>query len=185
MKKNFFVILCMLCLSGCGRATYSNYEPDDVISEAIADVINSDDIYYQGSSITSEDIIYYEYLIVNEEQGQIEQIATAVNDVLEAGLISEKINIGCRIAMPGGTAWVAYLMNYSNESLEKPDYVALQRLCIGGRHESIYTEPLTYTSLVNIRKLEISSKLQKKAENDNIDWYAYWPDLESVEILSY
>ena len=108
----------------------------------------------------------------------------AVNEVLKAGTLSEKINIDCWITMPGGASRVVNIMNYSDRSLEEPDYVALQRLCISGREESIYTEPLTYIGLVDIRKLEISSRIQKKAETNKIDWYAYWPDLESVEVLS-
>lgn len=178
------VVLCMVYLSGCGQTTYSDYEADDLISEAIDRVVNSDDIYYQGSHVASEDIIYYEYLIVHEKQGQIEQIVNAVNDVLKAGTVSSKINIDCWIAVPGGASRVVNLMNYSDKSLEAPDYGTLQRLCISGQQESIYTEPLTYTSLVNIRKLEISLEIQKKAEEDKIDWYSYWPDLESVETLS-
>ncbi len=185
MKKILLgIIFCIVCLSGCGQTTYSDYEADDLISEAIAGVVDSDDIYYQGNHVDSDNIVYYEYLIVHEKQGQIEQIVSAVNDVLGTGMVSEKINVDCWITMPGGAGRVVNLMNYSDESLKEPDYVALQRLCVSGREESIYTEPLTYTSLVDIRKLEISSRIQKKAETDKIDWYVYWPDLESIEILS-
>lgn len=185
MKKILLaVVLCLVYLSGCGQTTYSDYEADDLISEAVAAVVNSDDIYYQGSRVTSEGVIYYEYLIVHEKPGQIEQIVNAVNDVLEAGKVTKKINIDCWIALPGGAGRVVNLMNYSDKSLEVPDYGALQMLCISGQQESIYAEPLTYTSLVNIRKLEISSEIQKKAEEDKIDWYSYWPDLESVETFS-
>ncbi len=75
------------------------------------------------------------------------------------------------------------LMNYSDEILEISDYDTLQRLCIGGRQESIYTEPETYINLDDIRRLEIGSELQRKAEENNVDWYEYWSDLESVEIF--
>ena len=185
MKKILLgMFFCMVCLSGCGQTKYSDYEADDLVSEAVDAVVDSDDIYYQGHHVDSDNIVYYEYLIVHEKQGQIEQIANAVNEVLEAGTLSGKINIDCWITMPGGASRVVNIMNYSDSSLEEPDYVALQRLCISGREESIYTEPLTYIGLVDIKRLEISSRIQKKAETNKIDWYAYWPDLESVEVLS-
>lgn len=174
-------MVVMLLLSSCGHATYTRHEPDDTISEAICAVVDSEDIYYQGQHTTEDDVIYYEYLIIHEEYGQIEQIVESVNKVLEEELISNKINIDCWIALPGGEGRVVNLMNYSDKTLEKPDYNMLQGLCIGGRQNSIYTEPSTYVNIKDIRQLEISSDIQRKAESEGIDWYEYWPDLESVE----
>ncbi len=183
MRKRIALIFLFVLLSipSCGHATYTRHEPDDAISEAICAVVDSEDIYYQGQHTTEDDVTYYEYLIIHEELGQIEQIVESVNKVLEEELISNKINIDCWIAIPGGAGRTVNLMNYSNSTLENPDYKMLQSLCIGGEDNSIYNEPETYAKLKDIRKLEISSDIQRKAKAAGIDWYEYWPNLESVE----
>ena len=185
MKKYIYVclLIVILLITGCGSTTYSKYEADDIISQAVNEAINKEDIYYQGKHTSVENVIYYEYLIIREENGQLEQIVDAVNEVLQSENIDEKVNIDCRITLPGGDSGAANLANYSDETNEKPDYDTLQRLCIGGADYGIYAEPSTFKNLPNIKKLEVYGDIQWRAEKQGIDWYEYWPELESVEVF--
>ncbi len=42
---------------------------------------------------------------------------------------------------------------------------------------------LAATGIEGIKHLRIDSEMQKKAEEQGIDWYEIWPDLEDVVII--
>ena len=185
-KQTFYLLLIILLLSGCRHADRRyNHEADDVISTAIYEEIGGEDIYYQGKEVTSENVTTYEYLIVHKERGQLEGLISAVNAVLEAEDINNKISVECRVKDLTFTYTVAELTNYSDKTLREPDYDMLQRLYIGfemGRDSNLYDEPDYYMSIPNIKYLELPERMQKKAEAENIDWYEIWPELENVEV---
>lgn len=81
------------------------------------------------------------------------------------------------------------LKNFSNKSTKESDYVTMQKLCICGSgitldRESIYNNPATYSSLSGIKYLEVSGELAKITEQEDIDWYEYFPDLETLEVIT-
>ena len=84
---------------------------------------------------------------------------------------------------PGGSGQCIELSNYSDYKLEDPDYEGLQVLTITGFSDCIFDEPSIYMDLPNIKYLQVSERVQKKAYDQGIDWYDYWPDLESVEVF--
>ena len=185
-KQAFYLLLIILLLSGCRPVDYSyNHDADDMISTAIYNEIGGEDIYYQGKEVTSENVTTYEYLIVHQERGQLEQLISAVNAVLVAEDINNKISIECWVRISGAIVLDARLTNYSDDTLREPDYDMLQRLHIGFdimTHSNLYDQPSCYLSLSKIKCLEIPEKMQQKAAAENIDWYEIWPELENVEV---
>ena len=187
MKQRVIIILvCMSCLVACGRSLLQNQEPDDAISESISKVIDNDEIYYLGKQVTQSNIVFYEYVIRYEEVGQIEQIAQAVNEVIKVNPKNEKLSIKCMVEVPGGGAlWAASVKNYTEETEEIVSGNALQVLIINdGVDGSIFNEPSTYANIKGIKRLELYPEMNQRAEKQGIDWYDYWPELESIEVLS-
>jgi len=189
-KKILSILIILLFLTGCcGPIKYEKLEADDEISRAICEAVDSEDIYYQGKRVTSEEVTYYRYLLYYEEIGQLEQIVACVNEILKETDDDFKINIDCWLRVPGGQGNAINLANYSDANLPEPDYEALQMLSIGsgryGTYGSIYTKPDTYKNLPDIRYLEVHKDMQETAELEGVDWYEYWPDLERVEVYSF
>lgn len=166
----------------------TNDKPDDAISQAIYDIVG-DEIYYQGKEERSSSVLYYEYLIrdTNEHKSDyLDDLVIAVNETIIKKNITNKVDIVFFHELPGGSGQCIELENYSDYKLEYPDCEGLQTLTITGfsRHceECIYDEPSIYMNLPNIKYLKVSEQVQKKADEQDIDWYALWPSLESLEV---
>ena len=176
------VILSKLNI-GVGRYPDNNAKPDDVVSYAIEEVINSEDIHYQGKETTSDGVTYYKYLIIHQKYEQLDPLVSVINSLLQEGKIEGKINLDIWINHSGGNGRTAQLANYSDSSLKAPDYDGLQGLiCSGWPGAIVYADPSVYISLQDIRSLLIDKDMQTRAENRNIDWYEIWPELENVEV---
>ncbi len=98
-----------------------------------------------------------------------------------------KIFISYNKNIPGGAARVVGLSNYSDSTLDNPDCEGLQRLIIigaddWGDEDYFYNNPAVYTNIPGIKSLRISQEMQTKAEEQGIDWYEVWQDLEEVEV---
>lgn len=183
---SLFLIFCIFVLPRhrMGRYPDNNAKPDDVVSCAIDEVINSEDTHYQGKETTSDGVTYYQYLIIHQKSRQLKPLVSAVNSLLQDGEIDGKINLDIWISLPGAIERTAQLTNYSDSSLEAPDYNALQGLMIsGGPGATVYADPSAFISLQDIRSLQIHRDMQMRAENQSIDWYEIWPELENVEVF--
>lgn len=166
----------------------TNDKPDDVISQAIYDIVG-DEIYYQGKEERSSSVLYYEYLIRDTKKHKsdyLDDLVIAVNETIINKNITNKVDIVFYHELPGGSGQCIELENYSDCKLEYPDCEGLQTLTITGfsRHceDCIYDEPLIYMNIPNIKYLKVSEQVQKKADEQDIDWYECWPDLESIEM---
>ena len=49
--------------------------------------------------------------------------------------------------------------------------------------DSIYNKASTYINLPDIKSLVVEKKIDQSAEEEGIDWYEIWPDLEYYEVL--
>ncbi|MCM1186166.1 MAG: hypothetical protein NC345_06495 [Lachnospira sp.] len=197
MKRRVPIIMvCILSLMllGCGRPVSKyNHKADDVISHAVYKAIGAKELYYQGKD---EDragtITYYEFYIHKEKEGVIEEAVSAINTVLEQEKTSHNISVQFKERMAGGYATgcetLFRLGNFMDNDSSSAVYGKLQYLCIWGTNrgnqESIYNDPETYKNFPDIRYLRVSPKIQKAADEAGIDWYEYWPDLETVEVYS-
>ena len=90
------------------------------------------------------------------------------------------------IEIPGGVECVFNLRNYSDTSLETADYNGFYSLRIFGPdvgNDSFFSNPSTYTVIKGIKKLEIREQMQQRSEEEGIDWYACWPELEEIIVI--
>lgn len=183
----FFCTTCLLC--GCFslyQTTYDNEKANDIISQAVYESLGGDDLFYQHTKETS-DICYYYYIIAKEEPQVIYDLVLEINEVIEQENINSKICLQCGTQVPGGLVADLAFTNYSDDTLEKPDYQVLKKLIarypdVSG--STLFTDPKIYTVLDDIRYLEIDEQLQQKAEEEGIDWYEYWPNLEKIDIIA-
>lgn len=113
----------------------------------------------------------------------------AINAVMKEKEMSEKINLGIREKIPGGgTEGVVSLSNYYENEDGCGKYKFLQSLYICGTEDSTkgdaspYNKVATYINLPDIKRLVVSKKIAQNAEEEGIDWYEIWPDLEYFEV---
>ncbi len=191
MRRSIAVcVLVLMCLlTGCGNITYYNLEADDAISSAIYEELG-EGIYYLGKEDFSNNDLCYEYLLCEEKADLLYNMIVEVNETIKQEGISEKIEIFCGAEIPGGVEWVVIFSNYSNDTIDSPDYEGMCKLTIMGddigmRGDNyLYNNPMTYVNLPDIKYLQVSEKIQERAEAEGIDWYEYWPELESVEVYT-
>lgn len=174
----------MALSGGFGRTNVYNHQADDVISKTVYETMGSDDIYYQGREIYSDDICCYEYYLAHEKKLEMYRLINIVNTVIEEEDIHDKIQIRFIMGDTGVLCTVASFRNYSDASLSQPDYDSLQYLFISGGpdYNHIYHNARTYIDFKDIRYLGVSEAIQRNAEAQGIDWYEIWPDLEKAEV---
>ena len=184
MKKVFklvgLIVIISLLFYGCGISRgASNLKPDDDLSRAVYDAM-ADDFYYVGKEEGIYGEILYRYDIKRKEVNAITEFVNVINDYLNAE--QGKITVIVMKDIPGGLIPVFYLKNFSDSKLEKADYDGLYSLYIfeDRNFDQLFYEPSTYTGIEGIKKLDIGFEMQQKAEEEGIDWYTYWPNLEEV-----
>lgn len=190
MRKKFWITVACLfgaVFFGCGRAHYSNQKADDAISRAIYEKMGGKEVYYQGKEIMEDETICYEYLMYKEQENQLTQMIEAVNEVIQQEDIEDSILLICCVPIPGGDMPVLALSNFSAGDQNVINYTKMQSLEICGsdiRVSTIYNNPATYSGLQEIQYLEISGEMARITEKEGIDWHEYWPDLQTLEIIS-
>lgn len=189
-KRILIIMICIMTviLSGCGHHRHSNRKADDEISRAIYEAVGGKEIYYHGKDESETNVIYYAYLIHTEDHEKVEKVIETVNRMLEQKQIDGKISICFRWPFQENASEPLFgLSNFCDEDSKTPEYAKLQSLWITGAEsgdETIYNIPSTYKTFQDIKYLEVSEKIQKAAEEEGVDWYEYWPELEGVEVLS-
>ena len=198
MPKIYTLILLLLSsmiVAGCGEGFRAdvNKRPDDDISEAIYEAVGRKKVYYYSKrSDNSEKIVFYEYLVHDyEDEDVLTDMIKAVNAVVKEKEISEKICLAIREKIPGGggTEGVVSLSNYYETENGYEKYESLQNLYIHGTEDSIkgnaspYNKAAIYINIPDIKRLVVEKKIAKTAEEEGIDWYEIWPDLEYYEVL--
>ena len=181
LKKivSIFLILSLF-ICGCGKFRNFNLKPDDSVSRAVYDEVG-EDLHYHGKK--EKDEIAYEYQLRKKDAETISKFVKALNSSPESE--EEKRSVYALVEIPGGEEVVFSLSNYSNENLEKVDYDGFYSLRIRSpdiTRERLFSEPSAYTCIEGIRQLKIDIEMQQRAEEEEIDWYECWPDLEEVII---
>ena len=198
MPKLYALILTLLLITivtGCGEVfrTEVKKNPDDDISEAIFETIGRKKMYYYGKHYSnSGEVAWYEYMVHDyEDEDVLTDMIKAVNAVVKEKEISEKICLAIREKIPGGggTEGVVSLSNYYETENGYEKYESLQNLYIHGTEDSIkgnaspYNKAAIYINIPDIKRLVVEKKIAKTAEEEGIDWYEIWPDLEYYEVL--
>ena len=165
--------------SGHMNHTPAEKKPDDFFSEKVMDVVG-ESFVYQGREYDKDSGRIYSFLIVNHSTESIELFANAV---FEYGIsVDEKSTI---IVSDGySVCWTVFsLKNFSNDM---PDELYENFLVLRIKQKLVldtefWSELSNYTYFKGIRSLSLPSEVQKKADEEGIDWYSIWPDLEGIE----
>ena len=187
MKRVYIIVICLMggLLLGCGGGYVPNrnHKADDKISRAIYEELGKE-VIYKGKEIKEDNTVYYKYY-VDEQSDQIGRIHAAAQKIIEQEGIDDKVCIDCWEEYCDALESVVRFYNYSDGS-ENADCEGLQRLIIKGHYineNSIYNQADTYSSIQGIKYLQVEWEMADVTEKENIDWYEYFPDLETLEIV--
>ena len=196
MNRQFFRFITLfltlglsIMAAGCGDGRYTpiNKEADDRISQVIYDQLGTK-LYYRGSSFDKRnEILYSHYVIVDyEDENLLIDTAETVNEMLKKYSINSRICLVIREIIPGGTSSAVCLSNYYENDSEYESYETLQCLDIRGSEGGYerYNEVSTYENLKDIKALILEKRINKSFEEEGVDWYEIWPDLEHFDIYN-
>lgn len=183
-----FIFLLAMVLTGCGNGRYiiTNKKADDEISQAIYDQLGTKVCYHSSSLNENEEVLYYFYIVSDYKDGNllIDMVET-VNEKLKEDSINSRICLVIWEVIPGGTRTMICLSNYYKNDSDYESYETLQCLDIRGAHGKykLYNEVSTYENLKDIKALLIDKRINKTLEEEGIDWYEIWPNLEHYDIF--
>lgn len=168
-------------MNRCGNNSPNRGIPYDKFSRAIYREMGDDIWYYYKDKGRSGEKEYY-YIIEKCDRDTITRFAKVLNDLAQEE--KKKIAIYVEVEDPYGSESVLNLKNYSNDNSEQSDYEGFYVLSISYLDfEEGLRNPQTYTGIEGIKYLRIDSEMQKRAEEQGIDWYEIWSDLEDVVII--
>ena len=174
------ILLGLSRMNRCGNNSPNRGIPYDKFSRAIYREMGDDIWYYYKDKGRSGEKEYY-YIIEKCDRDTITRFSKVLNDLAQEE--KKKIAIYVEVEDPYGSESVLNLKNYSNDNSERADYERFYALSISyPDFEEGLRNPQTYTGIEGIKYLRIDSEMQKKAEEQGIDWYEVWPDLEDVVV---
>ena len=174
------ILLGLSRMNRCGDNSPNRGIPYDKFSRAIYREMGDDIWYYYKDKGRSGEKEYY-YIIEKCDRDTITRFAKVLNDLAQEE--KKKIAIYVEVEDPYGSESVLNLKNYSNDNSEQADYERFYALSISyPDFEEELRNPQTYTGIEGIKYLRIDSEMQKRAEEQGIDWYEIWPDLEDVVV---
>ena len=174
------ILLGLSRMNRCGDNSPNRGIPYDKFSRAIYREMGDDIWYYYKDKGRSGEKEYY-YIIEKCDRDTITRFSKVLNDLAQEE--KKKIAIYVEVEDPYGSESVLNLKNYSNDNSEQADYERFYALSISyPDFEEELRNPQTYTGIEGIKYLRIDSEMQKRAEEQRIDWYEIWPDLEDVVV---
>ena len=174
------ILLGLSRMNSCGDNSPNRGIPYDKFSRAIYREMGDDIWYYYKNKGRSGEKEYY-YIIEKCDRDTITRFAKVLNDLAQEE--KKKLAIYVEVEDPYGSESVLNLKNYSNDNSEQADYERFYALSISyPDFEEELRNPQTYTGIEGIKYLRIDSEMQKRAEEQGIDWYEIWPDLEDVVV---
>ena len=174
------ILLGLSRMNRCGDNSPNRGIPYDKFSRAIYREMGDDIWYYYQDKGRSGEKEYY-YIIEKCDRDTITRFSKVLNDLAQEE--KKKIAIYVEVEDPYGSESVLNLKNYSNDNSEQADYERFYALSISyPDFEEELRNPQTYTGIEGIKYLRIDSEMQKRAEEQGIDWYEIWPDLEDVVV---
>ena len=175
-----FILFGLSRMNRCGNNSPNRGIPYDKFSRAIYREMGDDIWYYYKNKGRSGEKEYY-YIIEKCDRDTLTRFSKVLNDLAQEE--KKKIAIYVEVEDPYGSESVLNLKNYSNNNSEQADYERFYALSISyPDFEEGLRNPQTYTGIEGIKYLRIDSEMQKRAEEQGIDWYEIWPDLEDVVV---
>ena len=187
-KIGLFLIIVTLFVSGCAGGavdiTHGHANADDNISQTMLDLIG-DDYWYSGKETYNDEWVRYGYVIRKNDLSIMETFVSAVLNVEITG--DENIIFSVVEESSNGYFDELFVLSnydcYDGAGGETLDYLGYLKIRYDGYAMEMWHDPKTYTTFENIKYLEIPDVMQKKAEEEEIDWYEIWPDLVGVEVI--
>ena len=174
------ILLGLSRMNRCGDNSPNRGIPYDKFSRAIYREMGDDIWYYYKDKGRSGEKEYY-YIIEKCDRDTITRFAKVLNELAQEE--KKKIAVYVEVEDPYGSESVLNLKNYSNDNSERAGYERFYALSISyPDFEEGLRNPQTYTGIEGIKYLRIDSEMQKRAEEQGIDWYEIWPDLEDVVV---
>lgn len=180
-------VIVIGCLLIAFRSYEKKHKPDDMISEAIYEAVGDKKVRYCGKEyFKSGEIALYEYEIRDhEDEKLLTDMVQAANAVMKEEALKEKMVLAIREEFVSGAYRTSiWICNYYEDKDGYGQYEFLQDLSIRGTvfDSSSYNKAATYINLPDIKRLYVTEKVAKDAEENGIDWYEIWPDLEYFEV---
>lgn len=196
MRAFILTLLSVMIVTGCGEGfrIEVNQKPHDDISKAIYEAVGREKVYFQGKkSMDPDEPVIYEYLVYDyEDEKLLQNMVEAANTVMEEKKASDKIILTLwEKTTGGGYEAVASLHTYYENEDGCVQYGSFQTLIIQGtEHPDMpdcnpYDKVSTYINLPNIKSLTVCKKIAQSAEEEGIDWFEIWPDLEHYRVLEW
>lgn len=169
-----------------------NYKPDDNISEAIYEAVGDEKVRYCGKKyinpgkmgVSGEFAIYTYQIRDPEDEDLLTDMVEAANAVIKGKKVAQKMKVVIEEEFVSGAYRTAVsVRNYYEEEDGYRQYDFFQNLYIGQTIFDSYNKAETYINLPDIKRLCVSKEIARDAEEEGIDWYEIWPDLEYYEVL--
>ena len=176
------ILLGLSRMNRCGNNSPNPGIPYDKFSRAIYREMGDDIWYYHKEKGRSGEKKYY-YIIEKCDRDTITRFAKILNNLGQKE--KKKIAVYLAIENAHGLESALNLKNYTNDNSEQADYegfYALSTSYLDNTAQESLKDPQTYTGIEGIKYLRIDSEMQKRAEEQGIDWYEIWPDLEDVVV---
>ena len=177
-----FILFGLSRMNRCGNNFPRHEIPNDKFSYVVCKEMGDDIWYYYKDKGRSGEKEYY-YIIEKCDRDTITRFSKVLNGLGQKE--KKKIAVYVKVENTHGVESVLSLKNYSNDNSEQADYEGFYALSISyfmNSEEESFKAPQTYTGIEGIKHLRIDSEMQKKAEEQGIDWYKVWPDLEDVVV---
>lgn len=184
----FLLFWFAITVTACGndRITIINKEADNNISKAIYEQLGTK-MCYRGSSFDKDnEILYYHYVVDDyEDENLLVDMVEIINEKMIEENISSRICLVIQEVIPGGTNTIVTLHNYFLDDSGYEPYKTLQSLKIWGAESGYetYNEVSTYEDLQDIKAVIVEEGINKRLEEQGIDWNEIWPDLEHYDIF--
>ena len=177
-----FILFGLSRMNRCGNNSPNRGIPYDKFSRAIYIEMGDDIWYYYKNKGRSGEKEYY-YIIEKCDRDTLTRFSKVLNDLAQEE--KKKIAIYVEVENTHGLESALNLKNYTNDNSEQADYegfYALSTSYLDNTAQESLKDPQTYTGIEGIKYLRIDSEMQKRAEEQGIDWYEIWPDLEDVVV---
>ncbi len=185
MKNVISLILALIIsmlFSGCGHYMDSDIKPNDDLSKAVKDTFG-DAFYYYGMEESEIYGHYYTFQINENNPEIIREFVDVINENIKEK--NDKVTVAVGIKQVEVLGCVFSLSNFSDVDLDYADYDGLCCLWIGYLmydHDAFWDDVNIYSSLNEIRKIDISDHLQEEFCATGFDCYEIWPDLEEITV---
>ncbi|MCR5210583.1 MAG: hypothetical protein K6C99_10265 [Lachnospiraceae bacterium] len=181
--KNFIILGAMIAvlLTGCrSHPLFKKHTSEDEFSRAIKNEVGEnfvfDEIYYPENGVLT-----YIFNIKTFDSTAVGNIATAFQSNIPDKTSMVELTV-CYEAHPGAYAGMFSLINNYEEAADENHFILYIYYHEGSDLDYKVFSPDLYSQIEGINELHVDKEIQDIANEKGIDWYTYWPELETVVV---